>query len=88
MIINGQFVPITEPSYFDLLRRRLEILKKDTPIPLMVEFFFSYKPQTLLDIESQVKGFLEGIQAIEKKYQIACMILKPLPRLKRKERPK
>jgi len=23
MIIHGQFVPITQPSYFDLLRRRL-----------------------------------------------------------------
>jgi hypothetical protein len=85
MIINGHFVPLTEPSYFDHLRRRLEILKKDIPIPLMVEFFSPYTPQNLQDMESQVKGFLEGIQAIEKKYQVACMILSPLPRIKERE---
>jgi len=85
MIIQEQFVPITQPSYFDLLKRRLEITKKDTPKPLMVEFFSPYTPHTLLDMESQVKGFLEEIQAIEKKYEIACMILSPLPRLKERD---
>jgi len=50
----------------------------------MVEFFSPYTIHTLSDMESQVKGFLEEIQAIEKKFEIACMILSPLTKTQRK----